>query len=146
MCLGVDTTIDIIYTCNFKYQRFRPKKSVQYHLSRDMRFPTMWYVWQAKPQISLRIGAVWSEPLLVAWIFYDCLATDWISFGVSKLKRRLYRLVWVYRCQNATLLEITCHCSILKIYMQVKCKKNIKPVQFCTDLIFCISPTSETTK
>ena len=25
----------------------------------------------AKPQISLPIRAVWSEPLLVAWIFYD---------------------------------------------------------------------------
>ena len=58
---------------------------IQY-LSRDMRFPTMWYVQQAKPQISLRIGAVWSEPLLVTWIFYDCSATDWISFGVPKLE------------------------------------------------------------
>ena len=28
----------------------------------------------AKPQISLRICAVWSEPLLVAWVFYDCKA------------------------------------------------------------------------
>ena len=36
------------------------------YLSRDMRFPTMWYVRPAKPQISLRIRAVWSEPLLVA--------------------------------------------------------------------------------
>ena len=56
-------------------------------------------------------SAVWSEPLLVAWIFYDCLATDWTSFGVSKLKRRLHRLVWVYTCKNTTLLEITCHGS-----------------------------------
>ena len=76
-----------------------------------MRFPTMWYARPAKPQISLRIRAVWSEPLLVAWIFYDCSATGWASFGVSKLKRRLHRLVWVYTCQNATLLEITCHGS-----------------------------------
>ena len=51
------------------------------HFSRDMRFPTMWYVRQAKAQISLRIR--WSEPLLVAWIFCDCLATDWTAFGVS---------------------------------------------------------------
>ena len=36
-----------------------------------MRFPTMWYVRSAKPQISLRMRAVWSEPLLVAWVFYD---------------------------------------------------------------------------
>ena len=27
------------------------------------------------------------------------------------LKRRLHRLVLVYTCQNATLLEITCHGS-----------------------------------
>ena len=43
-------------------------------LSHNMRFPTMWYVWPAKPQISLRTRAVWSEPLLVTWIFYDCKA------------------------------------------------------------------------
>ena len=28
------------------------------HMSRNMKFPTMWYVRPAKPQISLRIGAV----------------------------------------------------------------------------------------
>ena len=38
----------------------------------DMRFPIMWYVRPAKSQISLRIRAVWSEHLLVAWIFYEC--------------------------------------------------------------------------
>ena len=73
-----------------------------------MRFPTMWYVRPPKPQISLRICAVWAEPLLVAWIFYECTATDGTSFWVSKLKRRLHKLVRVYSCQNATLLEITC--------------------------------------
>ena len=31
-------------------------------MSQCMRFPTMWYVRPAKPQISLRICAVWSEP------------------------------------------------------------------------------------
>ena len=43
--------------------------------------------------------------LNILWVF------SWTSFGVSKLKRRLHRLVWVYTCQNATLLEITCHGS-----------------------------------
>ena len=52
----------------------------------DMRFPTMWYVGPAKPQISLRICTVWSEPLLVAWIFYECWATDWTSNWVYNLK------------------------------------------------------------
>ena len=43
------------------------------HMSHDITwFPTMWYVWPAKPQISLRICAVWSEPLLVTRIFYEC--------------------------------------------------------------------------
>ena len=65
------------------------------NMSCDTRFPTMWYVRTAKAQTSLRIRAVWSEPLLVAWIFYECLTTDWTSFGVSKLKKRLPRLVWV---------------------------------------------------
>ena len=33
-------------------------------MSSNMRFPTMWYVRRAEPQISLHIRAVWSEPLL----------------------------------------------------------------------------------
>ena len=43
----------------------------QNHMSRSMGFPTMWYVRPAKPQISLRICAAWSEPLQVAVIFYE---------------------------------------------------------------------------
>ena len=35
-------------------------------MSHGMGFPTMWYVRPAKPQISLHISAVSSEPLLVA--------------------------------------------------------------------------------
>ena len=76
-------------------------------MSRHMIFSTLWYLRSAKPQISLYIRAVWSEPLLVAWIFYVYWATDQTPFGVSKLNRRLHRLVWIYTCQNATLLEIT---------------------------------------
>ena len=41
-------------------------------VSRDMKFPTMLYVRPAKPHFSLRIPAVWSEPLLVVWIFFEC--------------------------------------------------------------------------
>ena len=60
-----------------------------------MRFPTMWYVRPAKPQM---------RSLLVALLFYDSWATDRTTFKVSKLKRRL-------TCQNTTLLEITRHGS-----------------------------------
>ena len=65
-------------------------------LSSNMRFPIMSDVRPAKPQTSMLICAVWSEPLLVARIFYDCKATDWTSFWVCKLKLRLHRLVWVH--------------------------------------------------
>ena len=71
---------------------------------------------QQRLRSACALCAVQSEPLLVAWIFYECSATDWKSFGVSKLKRRLHRwlrLVWVYTCQNATLFEITCRGSYL---------------------------------
>ena len=88
------------------------------YMSRNMWFPTMWYVRLAKVQTSLHICADWSEPLLVAWIFYKCWATDRTSFGVSKLKWRLHRLVWVYTCQNATLLEITCHGSYINYFVR----------------------------
>ena len=83
-----------------------------YKLSQCMRFPTMWYVRPAKPkaQINLR-----TEPLLVVWVFHDCKATDWTPFRVSKLKRRLQRLVQVYTCQNVKLLEISCRGSIVLI-------------------------------
>ena len=56
------------------------------HMSRDMRFPTMWYV---RPQ------SAHTHSLIRAFasglnILY---ATDQTSFGVSKLKKKLHRLV-----------------------------------------------------
>ena len=85
------------------------------NLSHDMGFPTMMHLRPAKAQTSQHIRAVWSEPLLVAWIFYDCKATDRTAFGISNLKRRLHLLVWVYSCQNVTLLEISCRGSYLPV-------------------------------
>ena len=52
------------------------------------------------------------------WAFASRLNILWVlsywqtAFGVSMHKRRLHRLVCVYTCQNATLLEITCRGSI----------------------------------
>ena len=48
------------------------------YLSRDMRFLAMWYVRPAQAQTSLRKRAVWSEPLLVTYIFYV-----WISWHLE---------------------------------------------------------------
>ena len=49
-----------------------PSLNQQIEMSCGMGFPTMWYVQPAKPQISLLIRPVWSEPMLVAWILYEC--------------------------------------------------------------------------
>ena len=85
-----------------------------------MRFPTMWYVRPAKPLISLRIRAVWSEPLLVAWVFYDCSATDWTPFGVYTLKKRLQRLVGVLHLSK---------CHIVRNHMPRLIINNV-PIRF----------------
>ena len=65
--LEIDGHTVSILTCNGV-----SKAIILIEMSQCMRFPTMWYVRPAKPQTSLRIRAVWSEPLLVAWIFYEC--------------------------------------------------------------------------
>ena len=62
-----------------------------------MRFPTMWYVRPAKAQISLRIVIFYaqSDQSICSSLDYTMtvkLLTE-NHFGVSKLKRRLYKLV-----------------------------------------------------
>ena len=106
-------------------QHLFSKKYSTFYLSHIMRFPTMWYMRQANAQTSLRIRADWSEPLLVAWIFYDSLAADRTSYyGVSKLNKGLHRLVWVYTCQNTTLLENTCRGSLVIVVHVVIVQSN----------------------
>ena len=68
---------------------------------RVIRSLTVWYAGMWNLQ-RLR-----SESLLVAWLFYDCYATDWTSLGVSKLKRRLHKLVESIPVKIS--LEITYH-------------------------------------
>ena len=57
-----------------------------------------------------------------------------------RLNRRLHRLVWVYNCQNATLLEITCHSSfcmrIIKNHSELGYNNPIFLVQMCTQMRF----------
>ena len=53
------------------------------HMSRNMWFQTMWYVWPTKAQTSLPIRTVWPEPSQVARIFYDSNATDRTSLRAS---------------------------------------------------------------
>ena len=49
----------------------------------------------------------------------------WLNlFGVSKFKSRLHMLVWVYTCQNATLLEITCRGSIIYLNFMIWTNKK----------------------
>ena len=95
-------------------------------MSRNMICPTMWYVWRAMAQTSLGIRTVWSEPLLVTWIFYKCLANNRTSLVVSKLRRNLHRLVWVYTCQNTTLLGITFRGSfVICVHENIFCEQSL---------------------
>ena len=80
----------------------------------------------SKPQISLRTCAVWSEPLLVAWIFLT--VSYWPNIILSL---RLHRLVWVYSCQmphcwkshaaahivplHQIRWQLNCHCSFCSL-------------------------------
>ena len=63
---------------------FESKPPSHTHMSHDLRFPITWYVRHAKPQISLRICAVWSEPLLIAWI-YNMTVNPFVPNGISRL-------------------------------------------------------------
>ena len=81
----------------YKSSNNRAPVSLNYRMHRDMRFPTMWYV---RPAFASRLNNLW-------------VLRAWTPFGVSKLNKRLHRLVWVYTCQNATLLVITCHGSYI---------------------------------
>ena len=53
--------------------------------------------------------------LYILWLFSYWRTT----FGVSQLNRKPHWLVWVYSCQNTTLLESTCRDSILYILLDL---------------------------
>ena len=55
-------------------------------------------------------------------------------FAVSKLNRRLQRLVGVYTCKNAKLLEITC-CGSYKTDVKTGICCSFK-----TRMMFCVTP------
>ena len=46
---------------------------IQLDVSHNMRFQTIWYVLPAKAQTSLHISTVWSELLLVLFVWFDSL-------------------------------------------------------------------------
>ena len=65
------------------------------------------------------------------------------SFGVSKLKRRLQRLVRVYTCQNASLLEITCLGSLIsfQLTMPLLCSESLhfgEKLTTCWGLLYIV--------
>ena len=58
-----------------------------------------------QPAHTRSLVRAFASRLNILWVLSYWLNISW----GSKLKRRLHRLVWVYTCQNATLLEIICH-------------------------------------
>ena len=64
-CFGRNKSLYFLFVCGSVRSLETGKNRISFchlYLSRRMIFPTMWYVRPAKPQISLGIRAVWSEP------------------------------------------------------------------------------------
>ena len=61
-----------------------------------------------QPAHTRRLIRAFAGRLTILW-----LLSYWLkkTFGVSYLRRRLHRLIWVYTFKNDTLLKITCHSS-----------------------------------
>ena len=77
-----------------------------------MTFPTLWYMRPAKVQPACAYAqSDQSLCWLLEYSMNTIKATDNTWFRAFKLEKRLQRLVCVYTCQNAILLEITCHGS-----------------------------------
>ena len=88
--------------------RLTPSK---YHMGRDMRFPTMWYVRPAKAQTGMRMRTVWDQS--------HCKSLEY-SLTVNLLTKFHLELLSLTTMgctgssestlvKNVTLLEITCH-------------------------------------
>ena len=61
-----------------------------------------------QPAHMRRLIRAFISRLIILW-----LLSYWPNIiEVSKLKRKLHMLVWVYTCENTKLLEITCHGSL----------------------------------
>ena len=86
-------------------------------MSRNMKFPTHCCMCQEtskgsdQPAHMRSLIRAFASHLNILWVLLKLLTEHHDLIGVSKLKRRLHRLVWVYTRLNATLLEITCHGS-----------------------------------
>ena len=69
--------------------------------------------------------------LNILWLLNYWLNSIW----VSKLKRRLHKLVWVYTCQNATFLEILCNGSYIVSKRVLNCSPLL--VLLLLQICFC---------
>ena len=101
-------------------------------MSCGMGFPTMWFVRTAKPQISLRIRTVWSEPLLVAWIFYSVkLLTEHHLEFLSLKGGCTGSSESTLTSQNAALMEITFRVLSVFYYVFVFRYKSVITAMWC---------------
>ena len=80
VCFTLVVWISWLFLCSVVQSNKTVSMITRIIMSRDMRFPTMWYVRPANSQISLCIRAVWSESLLVAWIFVKQLTEYSLKF------------------------------------------------------------------
>ena len=72
------------------------------------------------------IGAIASR-LNILWVLSYWPNITWSLYA----KRRLHRLIWVYTCQNATLLEITCRGSYCFWCQSCWCRNSVRHFLVC---------------
>ena len=89
-----------VVSCYYYYLHYN-----HYYMGQCMRFPTMWYVRPAKAQISLPLRAVWSLPLLIAWIFY-VEASLWRNHLIRIYTGLYFSTFWPTSLVGQGLLEI----------------------------------------
>ena len=120
-----------------------------YIWSHDMRFPTMWYVRQAKPQISLHIHEVWSEPLLEYSMTVKLLTEQHLEFlclkggftgstestlvkmpqcWKSHVAAHMFFIQWQYR--SICFTGCICSVSILAVYVLLCFLKQSVPFAY----------------
>ena len=98
----------------------------------DFQHCGMWD--QQKPQISLRPCAVWSEPLLVAGVFYECYLSYWLniiwSFKAGCTGSYESTLVKMPHCWKS---HVPAHLSFryhMRVIDQLVCRGNIHNTVF----------------
>ena len=103
-------------------------------MSPDILFPSMWYVRPAKGSDQPAHMRSLIRAFASCLNFYHSLATDQTSFGVSKLKKRLHRVLgslhvkmthlWISHVEALILLSFPCNYTLFACFADLRPKST----------------------